>query len=199
MRSSSSTANASPNLERHGIVNTWDQRRNAHSNSIVQSAAGRPQSAAGRPVYKVQRSGRRTDPSADRRELDLDQLSTTDQRVAPRYVVNWRVAMVSSGCEPSIIQGRVVNISITGMSFVSDRKPPAPMAVAYMALPVMDRWNRQAHGPVLEISSQVVYTVSMEETGQFRSGLRFVDLCDDARVLIEGALAGRITLSEVKG
>lgn len=64
--------------------------------------------------------------------------SDGERRASLRYVVNWRVSVMSRDRKLPVMHGRAVDISMTGISFVTDSQPPDAMVVIYIVMQTID-------------------------------------------------------------
>ncbi|WP_187360104.1 PilZ domain-containing protein [Chitinolyticbacter meiyuanensis] len=113
-----------------------------------------------------------------------------DKRVEPRYLVNWRVAIVYEERDQRMsFRGRAFDVSRGGFSLHSDFSlPVSDRVTVLLSIPPMAAGQRPK---VVEVKSRVIYTVLSNEFSTFRTGVQFVDFKADGRQVLDYNLACR--------
>ncbi|HSC81668.1 MAG TPA: PilZ domain-containing protein [Chitinolyticbacter sp.] len=114
----------------------------------------------------------------------------TDKRVEPRYLVNWRVAIVYEERDQRMsFRGRAFDVSRGGFSLHSDFSlPVSDKVTVLLSIPPTSAGQRPK---IIEVKSRVVYTVLSNEFGAFRTGVYFVEFKGDGRQALDFHLSYR--------
>jgi c-di-GMP-binding flagellar brake protein YcgR len=112
-----------------------------------------------------------------------------EKREYRRYLVNWKVAVVNEKAgKDHIFHGRARDISLGGLCLLSDHNLNISNAVEVLIAVPSHSPGHPAH--VVEVRSTLAYAV-LENGGNFRIGVTFLEFKRDGRLLLEKRLSER--------
>ncbi len=115
--------------------------------------------------------------------------SGVEHRHHPRFLVNWRVAVVNEdGENQHIFYGRAHDISLGGLGFLCDHNIYFSESVIVLISVPPRRPNDKVK--IVEARARTVYSVLAASQGQFRVGMHFVEFKGTGRKVLEEHFAG---------
>jgi hypothetical protein len=120
-------------------------------------------------------------------------VNNIEHRNCPRYRVHMQVAIVYEyRGQSEIFHGRTHDLSLSGASVYSDHNifVEEPVKIL-LAIPPL---SSNQHKKIIEIHSQMAYTVMPANYHKFRIGLHFLRFKEDGSTILDAYLAHRTPL-----
>jgi len=116
--------------------------------------------------------------------------ATEEKRSYPRFLVNWKVVVVTeNNGKQQIFHGRAYDISMGGLCLLSDDNLTFTDSFTVLVSVPPDSAMHKPY--VLEVRSKIGYTVLASDVRKFRIGIRFIEFKNDGKRYLEQHFSGR--------